>query len=209
MFSQLGLLVFLLLTHGVFAADDAAFTESVVIFNTICAKCHEAECSGRLSFDEGLKKSASHIQRHYQRASGKLWLQRELFSILNYMKEKCAYYPMKVHVPLKRVWGEDVLDQFMTLMEKNYFIPVGKFSPGKYRMELELDKDAKVTIHLISEEFEMVAEDCYRTIDGRIDIPVFIDQTGNYYFRMYPREPVKITRLAITPLERNIRVPLP
>ena len=196
-----GLVGLLLLVSPSFAVEDKAFTESVVIFNTICAKCHEAQCSGRLSFDEAIETSASHILRHYGQASGKEWLQKELFDILNYMKGKCAYYPMQVTVPLTREWRSDILDRFTTLMERNYFIPVGIFTPGHYRIDLELAKNAKVTVHLISGEFEMVLEDCYLPSDRRISIPFLIEEPGNYYFRMYPREPVRITRLAIIPLE--------
>ena len=195
----------LLLLSPSFADEDKAFTESVVIFNTICAKCHEAECSGRLSFDEAFETSTSHILRHYGRASGKEWLQKELFDILNHMKGKCAYFPMRFTVPLTREWSGEILDRFTTLMEKNYFIPLGNFTPGHYRIELELDKDVKVTAHLISEEFEMVMEDCYLSSDRRISFPFLIEESGNYYFRTYPREPVRITRLAIIPLENKIR----
>ena len=198
-----GLVGLLLLISPSFAEEDKAFTESVVIFNTICAKCHEAQCSGRLSFDETFEASANHILRYYAQASEKRWLQKELFDILNYMKGKCAYYPMQVTVPLTRDWGSEILDRFTTLMERNYFIPVGNFTPGHYRIELELDKDVKVTAHLISEEFEMVVEDCYLPSDRRISIPFLIEEPGNYYFRMYPREPVSITRLAIIPLENR------
>ena len=198
-----GLVGLLLLISPSFAEEDKAFTESVVIFNTICAKCHEAQCSGRLSFDEAFETSANHILRYYAQASEKRWLQKELFDILNYMKRKCAYYPMQVTVPLTRDWGSEILDRFTTLMERNYFIPVGNFTPGHYRIELELDKDVKVTAHLISEEFEMVVEDCYLPSDRRISIPFLIEEPGNYYFRMYPREPVSITRLAIIPLENR------
>lgn len=141
---------FLLLISPSFAVEDKVFTESVVIFNTICAKCHEAQCSGRLSFDEAFETSANHILRYYAQVSEKRWLQKELFDILNYMKGKCAYYPMQVTVPLTRDWGSEILDRFTTLTERNYFIPVGKFTPGHYRIELELYKDVKVTAHLIS-----------------------------------------------------------
>jgi len=201
-FALVGLL---LLIPPSFAVEDKAFTESVVIFNTICAKCHEAECSGRLSFGEAFETSASHILRHYGQASGKEWLQKELFDILNYMKGKCAYYPMQVTVPLTRDWRGEILDRFTTLMERNYFIPVGNFTPGHYRIELVLDKDVKVTAHLISGEFEMVVEDCYLSSERRVIIPFLIEEPGNYYFRMYPREPVRITRLAIIPLENKSR----
>ncbi len=202
-------MLLLLLPDAVFAADGDASIESVVIFNTICAKCHEAECSGRLSFDKALERSASHVRRHYAQAAEKKWLQGKLFSILNYMKEKCAYYPMKVPVPLNRVWSGDILDRFATLMEKNYFIPVGEFSPGNYQMELGLKNDAKVNIHLISEEFEMVVEDCRLTRNRRISISFAIEQTGNFYFRMYPRDPVKIIGLAISRIGRDVQAPIP
>ena len=197
-----GLVGLLLLLSPSFAAEDKAFTESVVIFNTICAKCHEAECSGRLSFDDAFETYTSHILRHYGQASGKKRLQKELFDILNYMKGKCAYYPMPVTVPLAKDWRDEILDRFATLKERNYFIPVGTFTPGHYRIEIELDKDVKVTAHLISGEFEMVVEDCYLSSDRRISIPFLIEEPGDYYFRMYPREPVRITRLAIIPLEK-------
>jgi hypothetical protein len=197
-----GLVGLLLLISPSFAAEDKAFTESVVIFNTICAKCHEAECSGRLSFDDAFETYTSHILRHYGQASGENRLQKELFDILNYMKRNCAYYPMPVTVPLTRDWRGEILDRFTTLMERNYFIPVGTFTPGHYRIEIELDKDVKVTAHLISGEFEMVVEDCYLSSDRRISIPFLIEEPGDYYFRMYPREPVRITRLAIIPLEK-------
>ena len=200
-----GLVGLLLLISPSFAVEDMAFTESVVIFNTVCAKCHEAQCSGRLSFDEAFEISANHILRHYGQASGKEWLQKELFDILNYMKVKCDYYPMQVTVPLTRDWRSDILDRFTTLLERNYFIPIGDFTPGHYRIDLELDKNAKVTAHLISGEFEMVVEDCYLSSDRRISIPFLIEEPGNYYFRMYPREPVRITRLVIIPLDNKSR----
>ena len=73
----------LLLISPSFAVEDKAFTESVVIFNTICAKCHEAECSGRLSFDEAFETSSSHILRHYGRASGKKCLRVKRKTVVN------------------------------------------------------------------------------------------------------------------------------
>ena len=183
------------------SAADEAFTESVVIFNTICAKCHEAQCSGRLSFDDALAASTVHIQRHYGEASGKQWLQKELFEILNYMKERCSYYPMNTPVPLKRVWGSDVLAKLSTLLEKNYFIPIGNFTPGSYRIELELEKDTKVTAHLITEEFDMIVDDCYESSNRQISIPFVVESSGIHYFRIYPRKPVRITQLSITDLK--------
>ncbi|GEM_PF-565366 len=191
-------IAFYLVPGSVSATEDEAFTESVVIFNTICAKCHEAQCSGRLSFDDCFETSVNHIVRYYDEASEKKWLQRELFVILNHMKEKCAYYPMPAFIPPQRVWSGEMLEKVATLLERNYFISIGPFTPGRYQLELKLAKDAKVTVHLVSEIFEMVVEDCYLSNDRHIVIPFSIEEAGNYYVRVYPREPVQITRLAIT-----------
>ena len=195
------LIVCLLLSQSLVAAEDEAFTESVVIFNTICSKCHEAECSGRLSFDEAFEASATHIIRHYGEASGKEWLQKELFVLLNHMKEKCAYYPMQVPIPPKRVWGSEMLGKMTTLLEKNYFIPIGTFSPGQYSLEIILAKDEKITVHLIAETFDMLVEDCYFSSNKKVVIPFSVEESGNYYLRVYPRTPTQITRLAIFTLD--------
>jgi len=187
-----------LIPFSAFAVENEPFRESVVIFNTICAKCHEAQCSGRLSFDNAYEASTDHIVRHYSKASGQEWLQKELFNILIHMKEKCAYYPMTVPLPPQRIWNTEILEKMTTLLERNYFIPVGPLSPGMYSLELRLARDEKITLHLVSETFDTIVEDCFLSSENRISIPFSIEDTGNYYVRVYPRKPVKITRLAIT-----------
>ncbi len=192
-----GIITLLLFSNNAHSDQRRPFTESVVIFNTICAKCHEAQCSGRMSFDDALESSKNHILRYYGEASGKQWLQKELFSILNYMKEKCAYYPMESTFPPKRVWSSDALNKMSTLLERNYFIPLGPFSVGKYQIDLELEKDTKVTVHLVSEEFDMVVEDCFLSGNLELELSFSIMKPGNYYFRMYPQKPVQIKLLAV------------
>ncbi len=194
------LIIGLLFIESLLAAEDNAFTESVVIFNTICAKCHEAECSGRLSFDEAYEASSAHIVRHYGEASGKKWLQKELYLLLNHMKEKCAYYPMQVPVPPQRVWDSEILEKMTTLLERNYFIPLGSFVPGNYSLELILAEDEKITLHLVAETFDMLIEDCYLSSDKKVVIPFLVKESGNYYLRVYPRTPAQITRLTVFPV---------
>jgi len=188
----------LLIPYDAFSVEDEPFRESVVIFNTICAKCHEAQCSGRVSFGDVYEASTSHIIRYYSKASEKKWLQKELFSILNHMKEKCAYYPMSIPIPSKKIWNSEILEKMTTLLERNYFIPIGSFLPGMYRLELSLAKDEKITVHLVSETFEIIIEDCFLSSEKQISIPFSIEDKGNYYVRVYPRKPVQITQLAIS-----------
>ena len=194
---------FLLITYGAFADEEESFRESVVIFNTICAKCHEAECSGRLSIGFDIETSGNHIIRHYGKASGEQWLQKELFSILNHMKEKCAYYPMSISVPPNRIWNSKILDKMSTLSERNYFIPIGQFTTGHYNLELKLAEDTKVTVHLVSDTFDMAIECCFQSSNQRLEIPFTIEEVGNYYVRVYPRKPVQITQVVISTVNPN------
>lgn len=189
---------FLLIPCVAFSLEDEPFSESVVIFNTICAKCHEAQCSGRVSFGDAYERSSSHIIRYYNEAAGKIWLQKELFSILNHMKKKCAYYPMSVPIPPKMIWNSEMLEKMTTLLERKYFIPLGLFSPGLYNLELNLANDEKITVHLVSETFDMIIEDCILSSEKRVVIPFSIEEKGNYYLRIYPRKPVQIRQLVIS-----------
>lgn len=191
----------ILLGSTVMAQEPSAFTESVVIFNTICAKCHEGECSGRMSFEQAFEASISHINRHYGPASGKTWLHEELFVILNHMKERCAYYPMPVPIPPQREWHADLLDKMSTLLERNYFVPLGPLDAGTYRIELDLRTDGRLSVQLVSEGFDTLVEECYESTGGRIEFPVSIAAPGNHYIRTRPREPLQIVRMAIVPLE--------
>ena len=108
---------------------------------------------------------------------------------------------LKAGFHLLRVWGRDILGKLSTLLENNYFIPIGNFTPGNYRIEIELEKDTRITAHLITEEFDMIVEDCYESSNRRIIIPVVVESSGIHYFRIYPRKPVWITRLFITTLK--------
>jgi uncharacterized protein (UPF0262 family) len=121
------------------------------------------------------------------------------------MKEKCAYYPMSVPIPPQWIWNSEILEKMTTLLEKNYFIPIGPFSPGMYRLELSLAKDEKVTVHLVSETFDIIVEDCFLSSEKRIAIPFSIEETGNYYVRVYPSKPVQITQLAIFTVYKPFR----
>ena len=43
--------------------------ETAIKFNTICAKCHEGQCSRRLSFEDNPKVAVSHINRYIPNSS--------------------------------------------------------------------------------------------------------------------------------------------
>jgi hypothetical protein len=57
---------------------------SAVSFNILCAKCHEGQCSGRLSFSDGTSVTRSHIQRYAGSTDEKIVSQ--LYAILSYIR---------------------------------------------------------------------------------------------------------------------------
>ena len=131
--------------------------------------------------------------RHYPAASGKAWLQRELQEILGYMKRECAYYPAGLPVPPTRVWDAGLLDRLGTQPDRNYFVPLGQLVPGRYVLEARLQ--------VISETFDVLVDDCYDPARGRLTVPVSVDRAGDYYFRMYPREPAALNGLRVVVVE--------
>lgn len=191
------LLYLLLLVTGALQAQEAPFLESVVIFNTICARCHEAECSGRLSFEAAYEAAIQHIVRHYAGAANKAWLQRQLFQLLGYMKEMCAYYPVMIPIPPQRIWSSELLDKFATLLQRDYFVPLGPLPPGDYSIELLLEEESSANIQIISESFDMMVDEFYEAADKRIAIPLHIAEPDNYYFGIYPQRPTLLLRLGV------------
>lgn len=184
---------------GAAAEPPSVSTRAIVVFNTVCARCHEGECSGRLSFDESFARSRGHMARHYPPAEQQEPLRRGLFTALAYMKDHCAYYPMPSKVPPGRTWNRDQLESLSTGDDSAWFVPAGRLAPGRYRLQLDLAADRLVTVQLTNERFETAIENCYDSHAGQLRIPFTIDDAGNYYVRLYVRRPVTLTRLAIRP----------
>ncbi|TAL13834.1 hypothetical protein EPN95_04835, partial [Patescibacteria group bacterium] len=68
-----------------------ATTEAIVQFHTVCSNCHEAQCSGRLSFDSGSAGARSHIERYIGTTNDDHLA--ALFAMLRHVKETCGHYP--------------------------------------------------------------------------------------------------------------------
>jgi len=108
-----------------------------------------------------------------------------------------------VFIRLIRIWNSEMLEKMTTPLERNYFIPIGQFIPGLYSLELKLAEDTKVTVHLISELFDMVIEECFQSSNQQLVLPFSIEEAGNYYVRTYSSKPVEITQLAISVVTPN------
>jgi len=184
-------------TSFVFAADTIQ-TESVIVFNTACARCHEGECSGRMTFN--LPKSATnqHIRRH----GGELADEsvRQLFEVLRYMKEECGFYPLSMDLAKDKVWGNNLLAKLRSPSNQAYFVPLGFLEPGSYRLMMTgLAPDTNYCIEIINSEFDYFDNKRVNG-DGEETSLIFqADVRSEYFLRISAREPVSLKKIELLP----------
>ena len=118
---------------------ESVSVKSAVIFNTLCSKCHEGECSGRLSFNTGSKAVSNHIKRYSNNPNITKKEIKEFFTLLNYMKKNCLLYMVSDKVnEIKN------FTSFATSSLKKYFIPLGVLEGGKYFIEIKAKEDIQI-----------------------------------------------------------------
>ncbi len=171
--------------------EDSSIKTSV-IFNTLCAKCHEGECSGRLSFDTGSKAASSHIKRYAGDVNISKGETEEFFSLLNYMKTECALW-----MPDNGKWKPENLSHFALPSSKGYFIPLGVLKEGKYHLEIKLKDDVHFRVEVLSDHFEHFL-DISACPDGKKETFQFtINESVNTFLRIQSRIPLQIMDLNI------------
>ena len=164
-----------------------------VIFNTLCAKCHEGECSGRLSFDTGSKAASSHIKRYAGDVNISKGETEEFFSLLNYMKTECALW-----MPDNGKWKPENLSRFALPSSKGYFIPLGELNEGKYYLEIKMKNDVHFRVEILSDHFEHFL-DISACPDGEKQILQFtIEKSVNTFLRIQSRKSLQIIDLNLT-----------
>ncbi len=158
-----------------------------VIFNTLCAKCHEGECSGRLSFDTGSKAASNHIKRYAGDTNISKAETEEFFSLLNYMKTECALW-----MPESGKWKVENLSHFALPSSKGYFIPLGVLKEGEYHIEIKLKDDVHFRVEVLSDHFEHYL-DISACPDGKKETFQFtINEAVNTFLRIQSRTPLQI-----------------
>lgn len=130
---------------------------TAVKFNTVCTRCHEGECSGRMSFSSGVAATLSHVRR-YLPSSSPLEVE-ELFAILKYTKELCAHYPLPDATPANGVWCAEALRQWRSPDGDSYFIPLGRMRRGVYHLGLRFDGEAEASVRITNEKFDVLLEE--------------------------------------------------
>lgn len=196
-------LLFLTVCGGLLAARPAMAQApippaSVVRFNTLCATCHEGECSARLSFRLDPGASDSHIRRY----TGDITQQtaRELNALLEHMKLRCGYYAIDLPSPKDGRWKAELLQQLHAAEEKAYFVPLGTLAAGHQRFTLTFEREAVVSVQLVSAGFEITEQSSVRTQGGRAVVSLEAEKPGEYYLRLRTEQPVRLLMLEKQPL---------
>lgn len=197
-------IVILILPLFVFAADTIPVKsvpvksvpiKSVVVFNTVCAKCHEGECSGRMSFHLPEAAANQHIRRH----GGDLSLDRikPLFKLLRYMKEKCGFYPLPYALINDQIWQRDILERFHSPSRQAYFVPLGFLKPGNYQLLLEVPENTQFCVEIINEEFDFMDKDDLSGKEADKKLQFYVDEAQQYFLRLTAQKSIILEKLSI------------
>jgi hypothetical protein len=168
---------------------------TVVRFNTLCATCHEGECSGRLSFDLGIQASENHIRRHAGDVDQNVW--RDLARLLAHTKQACAYYPMAVDIPEGRHWNPERLAELHNAKENAWFIPLGLLPAGRYRATLGISGQMEGIAQIVSASFDIADFPLQCADKGQIAFFFVVDRGSVHYLRLKSSNVQTLTSLDI------------
>ena len=154
---------------------------TVVRFNTLCAMCHEGECSGRLSFDSGIRATENHIRRHVGDVPQDVL--RDLARLLVHTKQACSYYPMAIEIPKDGRWDSGTLALLHNANENSWFVPLGHLPAGRYRATLRQNGPIEGVAQIMSDRFDIADFPLHCPEDGQIAFVFAVDRSGLHYMR--------------------------
>ncbi len=166
--------------------------KTAVIFNTLCAKCHEGECSGRLSFDTGSKAAHSHIKRYSKDANISESEIKEFYSLLNHMKKKCT-----IPMPIGEKPEPEKLSRYATPDHKAYFIPLGLLKKGRYRLTISTKEKLHYGLEVLSDHFDPIVE-LSVCPENKKDVQFTLEEPSKTFLRIRSKEPLHILTLKVS-----------
>lgn len=129
---------------------------AVVRFNTVCANCHEGECSGRLSFQSGVDAARGHIERYVGKIANAE--AEALFNLLRHTKERCHHYPVAPQQTAMGAWNATDLKLWRNPHEGGYFIPLGKPARGSHHLQITFASAPSGHLKITDERFEPLVD---------------------------------------------------
>ncbi len=183
------------LVAPVVAAGDGPSLASSVAFGTTCARCHEGECSGRLTFDLGADAATGHVRRYAGAISDASV--RELIALLERMKKECAYPPVDAPVPLDGDWSSGLLGRLCIPSRRSYLVPLGRLEPGTYRVQMQLDGAQHVHAEVVTRTFEILLEEPLVIENGASGVSFRAPAQIEPFLRLQAQDPLRVDRLRL------------
>ena len=186
--------LYLIITIALYSSDKTPniSTKSAVTFNTLCAKCHEGQCSGRLTFDTGSEAASNHIKRYSDDTNISKKESKEFFTLLNYMKKECLLF-----MPSETKFNKDNLTLFATASYKRYFFPLGVLKKGNYSLELEAKENIHFKLEVISSQFDSYLDEAFCPESKGKKFDFSIEENINYFLRIQSKKPLHLKSLKI------------
>jgi hypothetical protein len=177
-------------------ADDDRL-RSQVIFGTSCARCHEGECSGRLTFDRDSEAASTHIER-YAGASARAAID-EYFGQLERMKTRCSYARMELAPPEGGVFDQSLLAPLCAASQQSCFVPLGALEPRRYRVTLRLVEPRHVHAEVLTAAFELIVDEYLEVEALEADLSFKTEVRTDHFLRLRADGPLRLQRLAVEP----------
>ncbi len=173
-------------------------TGSVVLFNTVCAQCHEMECSRRLTFPP--ESSTTDARGHVQNYAGHEGLSRmqDLLALIAFTKTRCDYYAPKVPIPADGIWSSAALAPLATPDRTGWFVPLGELPAGSHLLRLEIASRQAIDIEVLTRT-GVVAEERVAAASHEAHVSFRVVAPGTPHFlRLRSRTPVTFRAAALT-----------
>ncbi|OQX59627.1 MAG: hypothetical protein B5M52_02910 [Helicobacteraceae bacterium 4484_230] len=195
MINIISLLMLTILSYSSLYAEEESrsiSTKTAVIFNILCAKCHEGECSGRLSFKNTHTAADSHITRYSEDANITENEIGEFFTLLNYMKTDCAMLMPKNNTDPKRD-----LSRFALNSNKGYFIPLGNLEAGRYLLGFTPEEHVSFRLEVMSKHFEPFLDQSVCRHQKEYLFSFTVDKRVPVFLRIRSRTPLHLSALEL------------
>ena len=186
--------LFILSTTLLYAAEklEEITLNSCVTFNTLCAKCHEGQCSRRLTFNTGSEAASNHIKRYSEDSDISKKTVEEFFTLLNFMKKECLLY-----MPQNAKYNQNNLASFATSTYKEYFIPLGLLKKGDYSLWIKTQEDNPFDVKIISKGFDSYLDISVCQSLKKREFGFKVDEDSDYFLRIKSKKPLHLEILEI------------
>lgn len=187
-------ILFILSTTILHASDrvEEISLKSSITFNTLCSKCHEGQCSGRMTFDIENEIATNHIKRYAESIDISKKEVEEFFTLLNYMKKECLLF-----MPQSAKYNQNNLATFATSSKRDYFIPLGELKKGSYTLLIKTKEDTPFTMELISNKFDISLDVTVCQSLKKREFELKIDEDRGYFLRINSKKPLYLEQLDI------------